>query len=92
MKIRYADGTAVLDVVPLHQYHREDMPEGLFVMSASSGPKDYVKNDVAAVFDKHPNADIVMPVRGNGPVFLLYRVADAWFDITGRQVVNAETT
>lgn len=59
------------------------------VMSSSSGPKDYIKNQIWSVFNQRPEVTRVVMVRGGGPPFLLMRTRDNyWFDVTGEQVVN----
>lgn len=61
------------------------------VMSASSGPKDYIKNVISAIFDKHPEIDRVVMVRGRGPTFFLLRTCDsAWRDVTGQVVSGGQ--
>lgn len=61
------------------------------VMSASSGPKDYVRNHVFAIFDRHRDAARVLMMRGEytrSVPFLLIADADGHaFDMVGREVV-----
>jgi hypothetical protein len=56
------------------------------IMSASSGPKAYMKNDVYAVFESNPAIDAVLMVRGHGPPFFLLRVGRKYFDVSKREV------
>lgn len=75
------------------------------VMSASSGPKDYLKNGVVSLFDAHPEITQIILVRGQytilkregGPVerysppFVLLGTADNfWRDVRGNHVVRCE--
>jgi hypothetical protein len=83
--VRYADAERGLDVTFIASWKRGDISE--MVMSASSGPKDYIKNRIFAVFDGNAAIEEVAMVRGSGPVFLLVRAGAAWFDVSGRPVV-----
>jgi hypothetical protein len=84
-RVCYRDepGTA-LTVSLIHQWRRGDITEP--VMSASSGPKDYVKNRVYAIFESNPAIDSVSMVRGGGPPFLLLRIGRSYFDMSNREV------
>jgi hypothetical protein len=57
------------------------------IMSASSGPKAYVKNMVFALFESNAAIDAVLMVCGGGPPFLLVRVGNIYFDMIKREVV-----
>jgi hypothetical protein len=85
-RIRYVDGTTVLAVTEIYSWLREDIPAP--IMSSSSGPKGYTKNDVFAIFNADPSIERVVMVRGHGPTFFLLNAGDVWTDITGRQVVQ----
>lgn len=87
-EIRYAGQTKTLTVTVMFSWTREDVPE--LIMSQSSGPKDYVKNDAYVFMNANPTFNLVMLVGGNGVLFFLARTTDGcWFDITGKQVVVA---
>ena len=87
--IRYVDGEQSLKVRKIATWDRATMPDP--VMSASSGPKDYIKNQIWAVFDKNPAIDRIVMVRASGPPFLLLRGPEScWFDVTGKQIVLAK--
>lgn len=84
--VRYADSQSSLRVRHIFQWDRGDFPRGA-TMSASSGPKDYVKNQVYALLAAAPTADLVVMVRASGPTFFLVKDVDGnWFDVTGKQV------
>ena len=58
------------------------------VMSASSGPKDYVKNMIAMAFDTKPEIErIRMVISHHNVPFCLFMVRENWFDCSGKQVV-----
>ena len=57
------------------------------VMSASSGPKAYIKNGVFYLFEANPAIDAVLMVRASGDPFVLFRVGRSYFDVTHREVV-----
>jgi hypothetical protein len=84
VNIRYAGGGESLDVRPIFAWDRGfiDAPVG-----SSSGPKDYIKNQIWAVFNAQPAVDRIVMVRASGSPFLLLRVKGAWFDVTGKPVV-----
>lgn len=67
------------------------------VMSASSGPKDYTRNHIFAIFDKFPDIARILMVRGEyseigkdrhmSPAFLLcVNAAGEVFDMAGELV------
>lgn len=87
--IRYADGGPSLGVRLIATWDRGGIPAP--VMSASSGPKDYIKNRIFELFEAHPRINRVVMVRASGPAFLLMRDEDnCWFDMSGKQVVAEE--
>jgi hypothetical protein len=86
-EISYAEGGPSLRVRHIYTWDRDKMPPP--VMSASSGPKDYIKNQICTLFDAHPEVDRVVMVRASGPPFLLMRSeAKYWFDVSGKQVIS----
>lgn len=54
------------------------------ILSASSGPKDYMINDVITFFSA--GADEVMLLVVNATPVLLRRAVDRWYDTSGRIV------
>ena len=71
----------------MFSWTREEIPAA--IMSASSGPKDYLKNQAHALLSANPAFDLVLLLRARGPLFLLARTVDgAWCDVTGKQVVR----
>lgn len=88
MKIRYADGGAALDVRLIAVWRREVLPGP--VMSSSSGPKDYLKNQIWSAFNQVRAVDLIAMVRASGPMFLLLRAGGRWHDVTAREVVGVE--
>ena len=84
-RVHYKDAPDQGMTVRLIQtWSRGDIPAP--IMSASSGPKAYMKNDVYAVFDTNPAIDAVLMVRGSGPPFFLLRVGRKYFDVSKREV------
>lgn len=65
-------------------WHRADITAP--IMSASSGPKAYIKNDVFALFEGNPAIEAVLMVRGHGPPFFLLRTGRRYFDVSKREV------
>lgn len=61
------------------------------VMSASSGPKDYLRNQIWSIFDRYPAIDHVQLVRGEYlrsiPFLLVINSAGQVFDMAGKEVV-----
>ena len=87
MTIRYAEGGQALDVRLIASWKRGFMPGP--IMSNSSGPRDYLKNDIWAFFNANPNFDEIVMVRASGPPFLLARSQGYWFDMAGKQVIRS---
>lgn len=88
-RIEYAAGGPALDVREIFTWDRGDLAAP--VMSSSSGPKDYVKNQIWGLFNANPRLARVVMVRAEGPPFLLLKRDDGfWFDVTGVQVANAD--
>ncbi len=60
------------------------------VMSASSGPKPYVKNHIFAIFDRFPSVARVLMLRGeysqSVPFLLVTNEAGQYFDLAGKEV------
>lgn len=61
-------------------------------MSASSGPKDYIRNRICEIFDHEPAISRVLMVRGEYAqsipfLLLIDDTAGQVFDITGKAVV-----
>lgn len=84
--VRYADGDGrLLKAEVIFTWTRDDFPHGAF-MSISSGPKDYLKNDVWTIFETVKAADTVVMLRAAGPTFFLIHAAHQWFDVTARPV------
>lgn len=85
--IRLAEGGPSLEVNVVYEWNRGDLRGP--VMSAGSGPKDYIKNDVWALFAANPMVDRIIMVRAGGPPFLLMRRTDGyWFDMAGKQILR----
>jgi hypothetical protein len=83
--VRYADSQQGLPISLIATWNRGDIAAP--VMSASSGPKEYLKNDVWLLFDTHKQVNRVILVRSAGALFFLMRDgANCWFDVKGKQV------
>lgn len=83
--VRYADAAEHLHVREIITWDRGDIPHP--IMSASSGPKAYLRNDIYEVFQISPHVDRVVMVRASGPPFLLLHAPNGWFDMSARQVI-----
>lgn len=56
------------------------------IMSSSSGPKNYLRNDIYSIFERDPAIDAAYLVRASGPAFLLIRKGKLYFDATSAEV------
>jgi len=84
--LQYTDSKATLKASLIAKWRRADIPAA--VMSASSGPKDYFKNKVFALFEQQPEAEraaLFMSASGT-TMLLLWGAGSKWFDVTGREV------
>ena len=84
-RIRYKGADQVMTVTLIHAWHRGDIPAP--IMSASSGPKSYLKNDVFYLFETNPQIEAVLMVRGKGPTFFLLRLGQTYFDVHSNEVL-----
>lgn len=58
------------------------------VMSASSGPKEYVKNMIAMAFESKPEIERIRMVLNDRNVpFCLFQIQGRWFDCSAKEVV-----
>jgi hypothetical protein len=86
-RLRYADSPQSLAVVLLCSYKRGCSElAGYPQMSASSGPKDYMKNGIYALLQA-PGVDEVYLVRGRGPMFPIIRKGALLFDAENVRVL-----
>lgn len=84
-KLSYLPGSAQnLDVRVVVSWLRGDI-DGM-VMSASSGPKDYIKNQIYAAFQQVPAVEEIALMRAGGPAFLVLRAGGRYFDATAREI------
>jgi len=87
MLIRYAGQQQTIRVSLIHAWDRGDIIEP--IMSASSGPKDCVRNWIFDLFDRHPDIERVEMVRGifkQSEPFAIRRKADGWYDCQDRRL------
>ena len=87
MTVRYADGDKSIAVSIVGEWARGEVR---MVMSASSGPKDYIKNQICAVFEQVPAIESIRMVIGEYKTsvpFCLFRVGEEWRDCVGKKVV-----
>jgi hypothetical protein len=88
-RVQYKDAPADgLTVRLIQTWRRGDIDHA--VMSASSGPKDYVKNVIFALFEANSRIDTVLMVRASGPPFLLVRAGRSYFDMSNKEVEGVE--
>ncbi len=97
--VRYKDFTLMsshhtgLAVTLIHTWRRSEweIQHGYF-MSTSSGPRDYLNNQIISVFQADPEIDAVSWVISaratakKGVPFLVIRKGTRYFDVTGREV------
>ena len=84
IKVHYVGDARTLRIRLIYSWHRGDIDGP--VMSTSSGPKAYVKNQVWTLFSAVPNAVRVIAVRASGPMFFLIQDdTKCCFDVTGKQ-------
>ena len=73
----------------IRSWARGDIPDQ--IMSASSGPKDYVKNHIWAIFDSYPLIKRVLMLQGeytrSAPFLLVENAAGEVWDMAGKAVV-----
>lgn len=70
----------------VHTWEREDLEP--MVMSTSSGPKDYLKNQIHMAFDTDPRISRISMVVANMTPFCIFEVdGKSWHDCTGKQVI-----
>jgi hypothetical protein len=87
-RVCYKDEPSIaLTVRLIHTWHRGDIDHA--IMSASSGPKEYVKNIVHALFEHDLALDSVSIVRASGPPFFLLRVGRRFYSMDKREVEAA---
>lgn len=84
--VRYADEQASLRVVLIASYKITSSELAGYPVVGSSGPKDYLKNQIWAALNQ-PGVDEVYLVRGRGPMFALVRHGKQLFDLDARPVV-----
>jgi hypothetical protein len=87
VKIQYAESDQVVTARLVHTWRRDDadVKRGPIV-SASSGPKDYLVNDILSLFAADAETSSVTMLVLNGTFFLIVRRGAVYFDVSGRQV------
>ena len=84
--VRYPDRARSLHVALIGRYAPGCSElAGYPQMSSSSGPKDYLKNQIWNALN-HTKADELVIVRASGPTFALIRKGDEWYDVGGERV------
>lgn len=87
VKIRYVDTTTWYTAQFIHTYRRSDFEISRGpVMSASSGPKDYLVNDIVSIFGDE-QVDAVTLLRLGGALFVVVRKDGKLFDY-GKQGIG----
>jgi hypothetical protein len=93
MRVSYREDPAVSFTANLIRAWARGEIEGP-VMSTSSGPKDYVRNHIWAIFDRFPDVASVLMVRGeythSRPFLLVTNEAGQIFDMAGKEVEAKE--
>lgn len=80
LKVKYEDSYPI-ECALIHSYKRTDavIARGQ-VMSASSGPKDYLINDLIGVFYENEKIEQVALLYGGARMFVIVRIGSWWFD------------
>lgn len=87
VRIGYADDTRSAIAHLVHTWKRADHEIQIgTIMSSSSGPRDYFKNDVISLFSE-PTVDAVALLVLNGKPFLIVLIGGRYRDMTGRPVI-----
>lgn len=82
-----------LTVTLIHTWRRSDWDiQRGYAMSSSSGPKETLRNDAIAVFERAPTIDAIYYVIARGPMFFILRRGRQHFDITGREIEAEKVT
>ncbi len=82
-RVRYADRPELcMTVTLIRTWQRGE----IVPVSGGSGMKLYLKNLVWSAFEATPQASAIHMVRGGGPPFLILRVGQKHFDVTGKEV------
>ena len=87
-RVRYVDSPDSLAVKLIKTWKRGDIKP---VMSASSGLKDYIKNQVWTLFEHDKEIDAVSMVIANGPFFLIIRKGRKYYDVGKEEVEVIQT-
>jgi len=85
--IRYADveRAVVARLVYVWEHDGPEVRRGP-IMSASSGPKDYLVNQILSLFTADPDITAVSMLVLNGMPFLIIQRGNNYRDVTGREV------
>jgi hypothetical protein len=88
VRMRYADSTQVAKAQHVYTWRRGEISEMVF--SASSGPKNYLKNRIFMAFEIAPSVEKISMYVLNGMPFLLlhWGCGLKTTDVTGREVVE----
>lgn len=80
VKVRY-EGGEPLECGLIHVYKRTDadVRRGP-IMSASSGPKDYLGNQIIALFESDERIEQVLLLSHGAALFVVYRIGLWWLD------------
>jgi hypothetical protein len=82
--VRVQESGKVLRLLPVRTWKRGDLTH--MVMSTSSGPKDYLRNQIFAAFESDANIRaIALFVSAGVPVVLIQR-GEQWADVSGAAV------
>jgi len=87
-RVRYKGADRSLEVRLIHTWHRGDLElANCPIMSASSGLKEMMKNDVWTILNADKAIDAVSMVRASGPPFYIIRKGRQYFDV-GREELD----
>ncbi len=86
IRVSYKDAPDIaLTVHVIHTWRRGDIEAP--IMSSSSGPKDYVKNKIFALFESNEDISAVVMLCAHVTPFLLRRIGNSYFDATNQEVI-----
>lgn len=85
--IRYAGTSHWFTALVTQTWKRDDAEMRLGpVMSSSSGPKDYLRNDIWKVFQVNPQIETITMLVLNRTPFLVMRAGLTYFDCSEREI------
>lgn len=86
VQIRYTGTSHFWTACVSHTWKRGDAEIQRGQVGSSSGPKDYLKNDIIALFQANPQVESVTLLVLNRTPFLVMRAGRVYFDCSEREI------